>query len=101
MPKFIVAVQVKSENGMHVGFLPGDAVPEWALKVVGDHVHDGKDSVVNDVEDSTDEDVQEDDSAESSESGVEDVQEEAPAVDVAPDFTKPAPAKRGRPRKVE
>lgn len=88
MPKFIVAVQVKSENGMHVGFLPGDAVPEWALKVVGEHVHDGGAAPEADVEDPVAEHVEGDASA-------------TPEADVAPDFTKPAPAKRGRPRKAE
>ena len=88
MPKFITAVQVNTGDGSHVGFLPGDTVPEWAVGKVGSHVHDGVATPEADVEDPV----------------VEDVEGDAPATpeaDVAPDFTKPAPAKRGRPRKAE
>lgn len=88
MPKFITAVQVNTGDGSHVGFLPGDTVPEWALKVVGEHVHDGGAAPEADVEVPVAEHVEGDASA-------------TPGADVAPDFTKPAPVKRGRTRKAE
>ena len=88
MSKFVCSVQVPHPDGHHVGFIAGDKVPEWALKVVGDHVHDGEATPEADVEGPA----------------VEDTEDDAPATvegDVAPDFTKPAPAKRGRTRKAE
>lgn len=84
MSKFVTAVQVPHPDGSHVGFLPGDAVPEWAVGVVGDHVHDGsKPAPAEPVEDPAEEAAEADPAKESGE----------------PDFTKPAPTKRGRPRK--
>lgn len=88
MPKFIVAVQVNSSDGSHVGFLPGDTVPDWAVDKVGSHVHDGAATAEADVEDPAFEDPEDDAQA-------------TAEADVTPDFTKPAPVKRGRTRKAE
>lgn len=87
MSKFVTAVQVPHPDGSHVGFLPGDEVPEWALKVVGAHVYadSRSDTGVEDKESTS----QEEEESTGSES------------DTGVDFTKPAPAKRGRPRKAE
>lgn len=80
MSKFVTAVQVPHQHENH----PGNAVPEWAVGVVGDHVHDGsKPAPAEPVEDPAEEAAEADPANES----------------VEPDFTKPAPTKRGRPRK--
>lgn len=63
-------------------FSPGDTVPDWAVGLVGDHClmdapAKGSKPVVARSEPA----------------------EDVPVVAGVPDFTKPAPAKRGRPRK--
>lgn len=89
MSKFVCSVQVPHRDGHHVGFVAGDKVPDWAVDVVGDHVHDGDtDTAVGSPETAADpaEDANQSDG-------------DTDTAVAAPDFTKPAPAKRGRPRK--
>lgn len=73
---------VVHRDGFPVFFTPGDELPEWAEGVVGDHVLTA-DSKPAPKDDETDDEADED---------------STPASDV-PDFTAPAPARRGRPRK--
>lgn len=68
-------------------WVPGDEVPGWAADRVGDHCLAS--DVVPEVHDS-------DTTAEPPAAPVADVPESG-----TPDFTKPVPAKRGRPSKAE
>lgn len=119
MAKFSCAVVVHREDGTPVWFLPGQDVPEWAFARIGEHVYAGELSTPTvaavEVEDASDpaEEVEVDPSGVDgvSESGdteaVSAVESDtSPASKSAepstePDFTKPAPAKRGRPRKTQ
>lgn len=98
MPKFTVHTHVK--NGFEsFSFKPGQEVPTWAIGKVGAHAHDGfqAESIASQVNTEVPElTVEPENETEAEELEVT----ESPVV-VTPDFTKPAPAKRGRPRKTE
>jgi hypothetical protein len=78
-------------------FKPGDEVPEWAIDQVGDHVLEPEEpNGADDSEESDESDQgQGDDSGENAD-GEDDV---PPPAEDQPDFTAPAPARRGRARK--
>lgn len=103
MPKITKHVPVR--RGFDTVWLkPGDELPDWAVGLVGDHALDAASL-----------DTEGDDEARAGESSDLDETPELdpePQVDQnpaaseveggsAPDFTKPAPAKRGRPRRAE
>lgn len=101
MPKFVVHTHVK--NGFEsFAFAPGQEVPDWAIEKVGSHVHDDANLTFPEpaaepvdliAVEPVSEVVAEPEVPESEPEKVE------PAAE--PDFTQPAPAKRGRPRKAE
>lgn len=70
---------IVQRDGLSVAFAPGDELPEWAVGRVGVHCLDDAEPKCKSEPKQADEDAEEDPS------GV--------------DFTKPAPARRGRPRK--
>jgi hypothetical protein len=88
-------------------FAPGDEVPEWALDQVGDHVLEAEEpsgSEDADGSDESDESDQEQADDSSGDSGADDEsdgdgEDDTPPADDQPDFTAPAPARRGRARK--
>lgn len=87
------STQVALSDGLGVySFGPGDEVPEWAANKVGEHV----------LESAGDPVPEDDDEPETVEEIVAEEQgSPAPVSTDGPDFTKPAPIKRGpgRPRK--
>ncbi|BCW61850.1 hypothetical protein [Arthrobacter sp. StoSoilB22] len=112
MPKFSTHVALMNPEYQPANFGPGDDVPEWAIDLVGDHVLEPEAKDVSaDASDFTgasdapagDEGKADGDSedAGAGDSGdASDAADEASkASDDAPDFTAPAPARRGRPRK--
>lgn len=104
MPKFSCHVVIRRDLDIFE-FAPGDEVPSWAIGNVGAHVLtddtpiDAPDSTESTADDSpsdqneapTNEETEADPQAEEGDS--------AEPADAVPDFTQPAPAKRGRPRK--
>lgn len=104
MPKFSCHVVIRRDLDI-VGFAPGDEVPSWAIGNVGAHVLTG--DTPNAAPDSTeltaDDSPSVQDEASANEETEADPQAEegdaAESADAVPDFTQPAPAKRGRPRK--
>ena len=106
MPKFSTHVALMSPEYQAMSFGPGDEVPEWAVGQVGAHVlepEDPADTDESDGEDESDEKSEDQDSGHSEESDGEDSDDgegdSESSDDNAPDFTKPAPARRGRARK--
>ncbi|QDG90708.1 hypothetical protein [Pseudarthrobacter sp. NIBRBAC000502770] len=107
MPKFAAHTFVHDGLTSH-SFAPGDEVPEWALEQVGDHVlvpeekaesedpGTPADSGAQDQDpgtgDENDPDGDKDDDSDGEDST-------PPPADDQPDFTAPAPARRGRTRK--
>lgn len=91
-------------------FAPGDEVPEWAIDQVGAHVLEPEEKADSDEPDASDDSGSQDqdpgndpgkDSGSDDEAG-DDGDDENPnpaAADDQPDFTAPAPARRGRTRK--
>lgn len=90
-----------------IEFAPGDVVPDWALGKVTNRVATGPDSESSEgSSDSAEsegfgETVTAEDSSEDGAEGSENDETEAVEESGEPDFTKPAPAKRGRPRKTQ
>ena len=87
-------------------FAPGDEVPEWALDQVGDHVLEPEETADADEPDTSDDpgsqeqaDDSSGDSGAGDESDADDEDDTPPPADEQPDFTAPAPARRGRARK--
>ncbi|MFS0718861.1 hypothetical protein ABC337_05010 [Arthrobacter sp. 1P04PC] len=91
-------VSIWGEAGELVVLAPGDELPDWAVSRVGEHClvpgaepegeAEGEESEADPAEASTEDGGSaEDDAAESE------------ASDEQPNFTAPAPARRGRPRK--
>lgn len=114
MAKFAVYTVVHEGFTAH-SFKPGDDVPEWAIDLVGDHVLEPEAPDAVDVPDfigtpetpaddagtddgDSDGDDPENATADASGDVTGAADEASDAVDV-PDFTAPAPARRGRPRK--
>ena len=101
MPKFVVHTHVK--NGFEsFAFAPGQEVPDWAIDKIGSHVHDGAnlafpEPVAEPAGLTAVEPVPEVVAEPAGLTAVEPV----PEVVAEPDFTQPAPAKSGRPRKAE
>lgn len=79
-----------------VSFGPGDEVPEWAVDQVGAHVLEPEDPADADESGEAEEDEQAGGESPADESGED---ETPPPSDEQPDFTAPAPARRGRSRK--
>ncbi|MFW0772524.1 hypothetical protein ACLRGI_05095 [Paenarthrobacter nitroguajacolicus] len=112
MPKFSTHVALMNPEYQPANFAPGDEVPEWAIDQVGQHVLEPEAADAPDVPGFTgvpetlaaDEGEQEDSGSDSADSDAADdgdsesSDEAADASDV-PDFTAPAPARRGRARK--
>lgn len=108
MPKFAAHTFVHDGLTSH-SFAPGDEVPEWALEQVGDHVlvpeekaesedpGTPADSGAQDQDPGTVDDDPDGDADDDSDGDGED--STPPAADDQPDFTAPAPARRGRSRK--
>jgi hypothetical protein len=81
-------------------FKPGDEVPEWAIDQVGDHVLEPEDSIdSDDVDGSEEPDESDQDQGEDSGENADGEDDVPPPADDQPDFTAPAPARRGRARK--
>lgn len=103
MPKFAAHTFVHDGLTSH-SFAPGDEVPEWAVGQVGDHVLVPEEKAEAD-ESSTpaDSGAQDQDPGEG-EDGDADADADGeddtpPPADEQPDFTAPAPVRRGRSRK--
>lgn len=103
MPKFAAHTFVHDGLTSH-SFAPGDEVPEWALEQVGDHVLVPEEK--SDSEDPgtpADSGAQDQDPDEGEDGDADDDSEyedsTPPPADDQPDFTAPAPARRGRSRK--
>lgn len=99
MPKFSVQVALMGPEYRPVSFGPGDDVPDWALDLVGAHVlepEDIDDDGANDESQGEDRGDDGDNDADEDGDGEEST---PPPADDQPDFTAPAPARRGRSRK--
>lgn len=95
MPKFSKHVALMSPEYQAANFAPGDEVPAWALDQVGDHVLEAEEPA-----DSEDADGSEESEASDQDQGNDSGEDETPPpADDQPDFTAPAPARRGRTRK--
>jgi len=94
MPKITKHVPVR--RGFETVWLkPGDDLPDWAEGMVGDHALDAEVA----AEPTADESSQSPDA--DADSDKDTGGQADPAAEPAPDFTKPAPAKRSRARKAE
>ena len=105
MPKFAAHTFVHDGLTSH-SFDPGDEVPDWALDQVGDHVLVPEEKAKPEESDAPadsgtqDEDPGGDsDSDSDAEDDVDGEEDTPPPADDQPDFTAPAPARRGRSRK--
>ena len=108
MPKFSTHVALMDPEYKPANFAPGDEVPEWAIDQVGAHVlepeepADADESDASDDSGSQDQDQVDDSSGDSGagdESDADGEDDTPPPADEQPDFTAPAPARRGRARK--
>lgn len=120
MPKFTCHVVLK--RGLEsIEFAPGDELPSWAVGLVGTHALNAEEAAPDADPSEPDADPLDEDANPDAGSGANpdnsetdgdaadtdsgDVTAEAGSelatADSAPDFTKPAPAKRGRPRKQD
>ena len=98
MPKFSTHVALMDPSYQPANFGPGDEVPEWAINQVGAHVLEPEDEADADESGSAgDADDQDQGSEGDDETDGED--DTPPPADEQPDFTAPAPARRGRSRK--
>jgi len=86
-----------------VSFAPGDDVPEWALDLVGAHVLEPEDTDDDGAKDESEDESQGEDQGDDGDSDADDDSDgedsTPPPADDQPDFTAPAPARRGRSRK--
>lgn len=104
MPKFSTHVALMNPEYQPANFAPGDEVPEWALDQVGDHVLEPEETADADDSDASD-DPDSQDQEQGNNSGADEEADDdgedpnPPAADDQPDFTAPAPARRGRSRK--
>ena len=100
MPKFSKHVALMSPEYQPANFAPGDEVPEWALDQVGGHVLEPEEPTDSDDADGSEESDEPDEEQGDDSGNDEDGEDEAPPpADDQPDFTAPAPARRGRTRK--
>ena len=119
MPKFSTHVALMTPEYQPANFAPGDEVPEWALDQVDQHVLEPEATDASDgdadftgtpappneegtPDDSDQENVPADSNQDKAPDDSQDgsgVAAEATDADEVPDFTAPAPARRGRPRK--
>ena len=110
MPKFSTNVALMDPEYKPANFGPGDDVPEWALDQVGAHVLEAEEA--SDSDESDDKADESEDQGEgqgnADESGHDgdseadddsDGEDSAPPTDEQPDFTAPAPVRRGRSRR--
>lgn len=105
MPKFSTHVALMNPEYRPVSFNPGDEVPEWAVDQVGEHVLDPEETTDSDeVGTSADSDAQDqeqegdssdDSGADDEADGDSDGDDSNPPAGDQPDFTAPAPARRG------
>lgn len=98
MPKFNCQVVIRRGLDI-VEFAPGDTVPAWVLGEVGEHVISGNpiadpDFTKRDAEDVTESEDDKDATEVESGDDADAATAESASEDAAPDFTKPAPAKR-------
>ena len=104
MPKFSCHVVIRRDLDIFE-FAPGDEIPSWAIGNVGAHVlaDDTSEAVPDSTESTAGNSPSDQDEASADEEMEADTQAEegdaAEPADAVPDFTQPAPAKRGRPRK--
>lgn len=98
MAKFSTHVALMSPEYQAVSFGPGDEVPEWAVDQVGAHVLEPEETSESDESDDSNESGEQDQESADDEADDED-DNPPPADDEQPDFTAPAPARRGRSRK--
>lgn len=103
VPKFSTHVALMNPEYQPANFAPGDEVPAWALDQVGEHVLAPEEPTESDDSGTSDEsgaDGQDgaDGAGEEGPGDDEDADGEdstPPAADDQPDFTAPAPARRG------
>jgi len=107
MPKFSTHVALMDPEYKPANFAPGDEVPEWAIEQVGAHVLEreevtesddaGEAGKAGESETADEADGQTADDEDGDDADGED--DTPPPADEQPDFTAPAPARRGRARK--
>ena len=106
MPKFSTHVALMNPEYQPANFAPGDEVPEWALDQVGEHVlvpeerTESDDSDAAGGTDDSDSQSQDEGAGGDSPGGDEEADGDGedstpPPADDQPDFTAPAPARRG------
>lgn len=109
MPKFSTHVALMDPEYKPANFGPGDEVPEWAIEQVGAHVLEPEEIADDDKsgESGASAESGAQDQEQGNESGADDESDDdaddegdtPPPADEQPDFTAPAPARRGRSRK--
>lgn len=101
MAKFSTHVALMSPEYQAVSFGPGDDVPEWAVDQVGAHVLEPEEASEPDEsgEASTADEPEGQDQGEEDGDDADGEDDTPPPADDQPDFTAPAPARRGRSRK--